>query len=155
MEWSKKQYNQQYENWMPWVEDNVLYYFTKDNKASYATKGTVYSLCDLFKHHVNIFQTDQLSKSKITGNEQVDNLQDGVNNLAAGQIGQGGLLQPVGDHISKEGINRAERGGKDDSGSYAGAMSDNAQAGASKVSEGAKGAGSYMGSFFGGKNEEK
>lgn len=24
---------------MPWVEDNVLYYFTKDNKASYATKG--------------------------------------------------------------------------------------------------------------------
>jgi hypothetical protein len=21
MEWSKKQYNQQYENWMPWVED--------------------------------------------------------------------------------------------------------------------------------------
>ncbi|KAI5196983.1 hypothetical protein E4T38_08259 [Aureobasidium subglaciale] len=136
MEWSKKQYNQQYENWMPWVEDNVLYYFTKDNKASYATK-------------------DQLSKSKITGNEQVDNLQDGVNNLAAGQIGQGGLLQPVGDHISKEGINRAERGGKDDSGSYAGAMSDNAQAGASKVSEGAKGAGSYMGSFFGGKNEEK
>ena len=39
MEWSKKQYNQQYENWMPWVEDNVLYYFTKDNKASYATKG--------------------------------------------------------------------------------------------------------------------
>lgn len=21
MEWSKKQYNQQYENWMPWIED--------------------------------------------------------------------------------------------------------------------------------------
>ncbi|RAQ36289.1 hypothetical protein DPQ28_11840, partial [Pasteurella multocida] len=62
MEWSKKQYNQQYENWMPWIEDNVLYYFTKDNKASYTTK-------------------DQLSKTKITGVEQVDNLQDGVNNL--------------------------------------------------------------------------
>lgn len=39
MEWTKKQYNQQYENYMPWIEDNVLYYFTKDNKASYATKG--------------------------------------------------------------------------------------------------------------------
>lgn len=43
MEWSKNQYNKQYENWMPWVEDNVLYYFTKDNKASYATKGVLSS----------------------------------------------------------------------------------------------------------------
>ncbi|KAG9647358.1 hypothetical protein KCU64_g10183, partial [Aureobasidium melanogenum] len=136
MEWSKKQYNQQYENWMPWIEDNVLYYFTKDNKASYTTE-------------------DQLSKTKITGVEQVDNLQDGVNNLAAGQVGQGGLLQPVGDHLSKEGINRAERGGKDDKGSYTGAIGSGAQAGASKISEGAKGAGSYVGSFFGGKKEEK
>ena len=100
-------------------------------------------------------QPDQLNKTKVTGVDQVDNLQDGVNNLAAGQIGQGGLLQPVGDHLSKEGINRAERGGKDDSGSYAGAMGSSAQAGASKVTEGAKGAGSYVGSFFGGKKEEK
>jgi hypothetical protein len=30
-----------------------------------------------------------------------------------------------------------------------------AQAGASKVTEGAKGAGSYVGSFFGGKQEKK
>jgi hypothetical protein len=44
MEWTKKQYNQQYENYMPWIEDNVLYYFTKDNKASYATKGMSNSL---------------------------------------------------------------------------------------------------------------
>jgi hypothetical protein len=44
MEWTKKQYNQQYENYMPWIEDNVLYYFTKDNKASYATKGMLYTL---------------------------------------------------------------------------------------------------------------
>jgi hypothetical protein len=34
-------------------------------------------------------------------------------------------------------------------------MGDSASAGASKVSEGAKGAGSYVGSFFGGKKEEK
>ena len=48
----------------------------------------------------------------------MDTLQDGVNNAAAQQVGKGGILQPVGDMASKEGINRAERGGKDDSGSY-------------------------------------
>jgi hypothetical protein len=154
MEWTKKQYNQQYENWYPWVEDNVLYYFTKDNKASYATKG-VFCLWQHTKPPYWPHFTDQLSKTKITGNEQVDNVQDGVNNLVGGQVGQGGLMQPVGDHVSKEGINRAERGGKDSNGSYAGAMGDSASAGASKVSEGAKGAGSYVGSFFGGKKEEK
>ena len=31
-------YNKQYESWMPWVEDKYLSWFTKDNKASYATK---------------------------------------------------------------------------------------------------------------------
>ena len=34
--WAKDQYN----NWVPWIEDMFLKYFTKDNKASYATKGT-------------------------------------------------------------------------------------------------------------------
>lgn len=33
-------YNRQYESWMPWVEDQYLKWFTKDNKASYATKRT-------------------------------------------------------------------------------------------------------------------
>ena len=50
--------------------------------------------------------------------EQVDKLQDGVNNLAASQVGQGGILQPVGDLASKEGATRAERGGKGEDGSY-------------------------------------
>ncbi|ORY72071.1 uncharacterized protein BCR38DRAFT_331050 [Pseudomassariella vexata] len=99
IEWAKEKYNQQYEVWMPWIEDNFLKYFTKDNKASYATKDT-------------------LDKSKVTGVKQVDTLQDGVHNLVSGQVGQGGLLQPVGDIASKEGINRAERGGKDDKGGY-------------------------------------
>ncbi|KAI0016755.1 hypothetical protein F4780DRAFT_666284 [Xylariomycetidae sp. FL0641] len=98
-EWAKQKYNEQYEVWMPWIEDTFLKYFTKDNKASYATK-------------------EQLGKTKVTGVEQVDNLQDGVNNVAAGQVGQGGLLQPVGDLLSKEGANRAERGGKGENGSY-------------------------------------
>jgi hypothetical protein len=54
----------------------------------------------------------------VTGVEQVDTLQDGVNDLAAGTVGKGGILQPVGDFASKEGVNRAERGGKDDKGSW-------------------------------------
>lgn len=109
----------------------------------------------------------------MTGIEQVDNLQDGVNNLVGGQVGKGGLLQPVGDMASKEGINRAERGGKDDQGSYGsplGGVTDpvvnnakaggssvaqGAQTGAGKLSEGAKSAGGYLGSFWGGKKEEK
>ena len=33
-------YNRQYDNWVPWVEDKYLQWFTKDNKASYATKRT-------------------------------------------------------------------------------------------------------------------
>lgn len=97
MEWAKQTYNEQYEVWMPWIEDKFLKYFTKDNKASCATK-------------------EQLDKTKVTHIEQVDTLQDGVNGAVAGQVGQGGLLQPVGDLVSKEGFNRAERGGKDEQG---------------------------------------
>lgn len=39
MEWTKQKYNEQYEVWWPWIEDNFLKYFTKDNKASHVTKG--------------------------------------------------------------------------------------------------------------------
>lgn len=61
---------------------------------------------------------DTLSKTKVTGIQQVDTLQDGVHNLVTGQIGQGGIGQPIGDLASREGINRAERRGKDDKGGY-------------------------------------
>ncbi|KAF2716035.1 hypothetical protein K431DRAFT_289744 [Polychaeton citri CBS 116435] len=153
LEWVKEGYYKQYENWMPWIEDQYLKWFTKDNKTSYAAKDT-------------------LDKSKVTGIEQVDTLQDGVNNLAAGQVGQGGLLQPVGDLASKEGVNRAERGGKDDSGSYGGPASnvtdpvvENAKAGGegvanagsgigSSLTSGVKGAGGYVSGLWGGKKEE-
>lgn len=37
-EWASQKYNQQYESWMPWIEDKYLSWFTKDNKTSYATK---------------------------------------------------------------------------------------------------------------------
>ncbi|KAF2834503.1 hypothetical protein M501DRAFT_964260, partial [Patellaria atrata CBS 101060] len=97
MEWTKQKYNEQYENWVPWIEDKYLSYFGKDNKASYATK-------------------QQLDKTKVTGISQVDTLQDSTNSLVSGQVGKGGLLQPAGDAVSKEGITRAERGGKDEEG---------------------------------------
>lgn len=101
----------------------------------------------------------ELDKSKVTGIEQVDTLQDGVNNVAAGQVGQGGLLQPLGDAVSKEGFNRTERQGKDDSGGYtpadlpgasavgsaAGNVSEGGKAVAGKVGEGLSGVGGLLG----------
>jgi hypothetical protein len=39
-EWVKEVYHNQYEKWMPWIEDKYLALFGKDNKASYVTKGT-------------------------------------------------------------------------------------------------------------------
>ncbi|KAI5369521.1 hypothetical protein Slin15195_G003970 [Septoria linicola] len=142
-EWIKEGYQHQKENWMPWIEDFYLRWFTNDNKASYATKDT-------------------LGKTKVTGVDQVDNLQDGANNLVAGQVGQGGLLQPVGDAFSKEGVNRAERGGKDDKGSYGGGAAssvtdpvvNNAKAAGQSVSSGAQGAGSYVTGLFGAGKKE-
>ena len=40
MEWTKQTYNSQYEKWVPWLEDQYLRWFTKDNKVSYSTKRT-------------------------------------------------------------------------------------------------------------------
>ncbi|KAK7702593.1 hypothetical protein SLS64_009556 [Diaporthe eres] len=138
-QYGKQVYNEQYERWMPWIEDFYLRWFTRDNKTSYATKDT-------------------LDKSKVTGVKQVDQLQDGVNNLVAGQFGQDGLLKPVGDAVSKEGVNRAERQGKDDSGSYApgpaGSVVNPIAQGGQKVGgglvDGGKAAGGYVGGLFGG-----
>ena len=100
-----------------------------------------------------------MDKTKVTGIEPVDKLQDGVNSTVSGQVGQGGLLQPIGDLAGKEGINRAERGGKDDSGSYTAAVESKdpsggylSSAGGSLYS-GAKSAGGYVGGMFGGKKE--
>jgi hypothetical protein len=64
------------------------------------------------------FATENLDQTKITGNEQVDNVQDGLHGLVAGQLGQGGLAQPIGDLVSKQGINRAEQSGMDEQGKY-------------------------------------
>ncbi|KAJ4388054.1 hypothetical protein N0V93_008659 [Gnomoniopsis smithogilvyi] len=134
-EYGKQVYNEQYERWMPWIEDFYLRWFTKDNKASYATKDT-------------------LDKSKVTGIKQVDNLQDGVHGLVAGQVGQDGMLAPVGDAFSKEGINRAERQGKDDDGNYvggpAGSVVNPIAQGGQAVGSGVANVGKSVGGLFGG-----
>jgi hypothetical protein len=39
-EWVREAYQEQYEKWVPWLEDQYLKWFGNgDNKASYATKG--------------------------------------------------------------------------------------------------------------------
>ena len=107
-----------------------------------------------------------------------------MNNLVGQQVGKGGLLQPVGDLASKEGVNRAERGGKDESGGYGGpgssvanpiasnaksggeavaggaqnagnTVAGGAQSAGNSVWGGAKSAGGYVGGMFGGKKEEQ
>jgi hypothetical protein len=41
----KEAYHDQYEKWMPWLEEQYLKWFGKgDNKASYVTKGKKESL---------------------------------------------------------------------------------------------------------------
>jgi hypothetical protein len=150
MEWAKKNYPDTYDRYVPWLEDMYLRWFTKDNKVSYTAK-------------------QNLDKTKVTGVKQVDTLQDGVNGLVSGQVGQGGLFQPVGDLASKEGVNRAERQGKDDDGGYvpsgvpgagamnatAGGVADGGKAVAGKTTEGIKGAGGYVGGLFGGGNKQE
>ncbi|KAK1140299.1 hypothetical protein N8T08_010502 [Aspergillus melleus] len=135
-EWVKEVYHDQYEKWMPWLEDQYLKWFGKgDNKASYVTKDT-------------------LSKSKVSGVKQVDQIQDDVHNLVGNQLGENGLLAPVGNAFSKEGINRAERGGKDENGSYGGplgGMTDPVVSGVKGAGQGvASGAQSVGGSIAGG-----
>lgn len=95
-----------------------------------------------------------MDKTKVTGVEQIDTVQDSVNNAVGQQVGKGGVLQPVGDMASSEGINRAERGGKDDSGSYAGAVGGYASSAGGSVLSGAKSAGSYVTGMFGGQKQE-
>ncbi|KAL4802126.1 hypothetical protein BDV18DRAFT_147555 [Aspergillus unguis] len=142
-QWVQEAYTEQYEKWMPWLEDQYLKWFGKgDNKASYATKDT-------------------LSKTKVTGSDQINQLQDDTNNLIGNQFGEKGLLAPVGNLASKEGVNRAERGGKDDDGSYGGALGGvtdpiikgGKNAGES-VSSGVQSVGSSIGGVFSGGNKQ-
>lgn len=100
---------------------------------------------------------DTLSQTKVTGSDKVDQIQDDTNNLVGNQLGDKGLLAPVGNLTSKEGVNRTERGGKDESGSYAGALSgvtdqvvEGGKGVASTVQSGAQNVGSSIGNVLGG-----
>lgn len=53
---------------------------------------------------------DKLKATKITGDKNVDAIQDRVAEGVGGQFAKGGLLGGVGEISSKEGVNRAERG---------------------------------------------
>lgn len=57
-----------------------------------------------------------MDKTKITGDKNVDAIQDGVNEGVTGQLGKGGLLEGVGNLTSKEVFTRSERGGKNEQG---------------------------------------
>lgn len=84
-------------------------------------------------------------------------MQDDANNLVGNQLGENGLLAPVGNLVSQEGINRAERGGKDENGSYGGPLGvvtdpvikEGKSVGAS-VTDGVRSVGSSIGSVLGG-----
>jgi len=96
MDWTKQKYNSYYESYMPWIEDKYLQWFG-ENKTSYVAK-------------------DNLKKTKVTGDKNVDAAQDGVAEGVGGQFGKGGLGEGVGKLTSKEGFSRSERGGKNDKG---------------------------------------
>jgi hypothetical protein len=59
-----------------------------------------------------------MDKTKITGDKNVDAIQDGVNEGVTGQLGKGGVLEGVGNLTSKEVFTRSERGGKNESGKH-------------------------------------
>jgi len=65
-----------------------------------------------------LIEIDSLSKTKFSGVNEVDQVQDDASNLVGNQLGDRGVLSPIGQAVSKEGVNRAERGGKGEDGKY-------------------------------------
>ncbi|KAL4965543.1 uncharacterized protein BDV14DRAFT_199947 [Aspergillus stella-maris] len=186
-EWVKEAYNDQYEKWMPWLEDQYLKWFGGgDNKASYIAKGmstpTTTSIPASastaprdstlpIPFYTSIIEgakltlsthLDNLDKTKISGDPRLDQLQDDTNNLIGNQLGEKGYLAPVGNLVSKEGVNRGERGGKDESGSYGGSMLggvtdpvvNGGKSAGQGISSGAQSVGSSVGGVFGGGSKQ-
>jgi hypothetical protein len=60
----------------------------------------------------------ELDKTKITGDKNIDSIQDGVNGAVTGQFKKGGALEGVGNLASKEVFTRSERQGKNEQGKY-------------------------------------
>jgi hypothetical protein len=72
VEWAKEKANEQYEAWLPWIEDTFLKYFTKDNKASYVAKGTSLS------HDSYMFYTRDVSSTLLFSLHLLDSQQSHV-----------------------------------------------------------------------------
>lgn len=100
-----------------------------------------------------IQRLDALDKSKVTGIKQVDQLQGDINNLIGNQVGENGVAAPLGNLASKEGINRVERNGKDEQGSYGEGISGYTDSVAKGVSGGAESAKNFLG--FGGQSNKE
>ncbi|KAL8829668.1 MAG: hypothetical protein Q9191_001877 [Dirinaria sp. TL-2023a] len=88
--WYSRKYEEYYTAYVPWLEDKVLAWFG-ENKTSYTTK-------------------EQLRKTEITGDKNIDAIQDGAAEGVGSQLAKGGCLAPVGEGVSKEGVNRAGKG---------------------------------------------
>jgi hypothetical protein len=71
-----------------------------------------------FLYRTNTLPIGEMDKTKITGDKNVDAIQDGVNEGVTGQLGKGGVLEGVGNLTSKEVFTRSERGGKNESGKH-------------------------------------
>jgi len=129
MEWSKNKYNEYYNHYMPWIEDKYLNWYG-ENKTSYTAK-------------------EQLKGNKISGDKNLNAVQDGVADGVGGQFASGGLLGGVGDAVSKEGINRTERGEPQEQGKT---WTDSATGAGQSV---AGGASSLTGGMLGGGGDDK
>jgi len=77
----KSWYSGYYDSTWRWVEDTYLKYFG-ENRASYGVKDT-------------------LRKTEITGNKDVDGIQENVNNLVGNTLGSNGIAGGVGDALDK------------------------------------------------------
>lgn len=94
---------------------------------------------------------DSLSKTKVSGVNEVDQVQDDVSNLVGNQLGDRGVLSPVGQVVSKEGVNRAERGGKGEDGKYFSGGSGDIGGAGDKIGQGIQGGVSGLKGVLGGK----
>ena len=129
-------------------------FFPHAEAAHYVSQCLDASACTSSNLDVNL-SPEQLRKTEITGNKQVDAIQDGLAEGVGGQFGKGGLLGVVGEGVSDQGVTRAERGdtgplspeeAKKQQKGYLGGATD----AASNAGSGVLNAGKSMGGWLGG-----
>jgi len=133
MEWTRNKYNDYYNSYMPWVEDKYLQWFG-ENKTSYTTKETL--------------------KTDVTGDKNVNSIQNGIAEGVGGQFSKGGALNSVGEAVSSEGFNRYEHAAPEADKQGKG-WTDSARDGASSVGGAVSGVGSSVGGLLGGGQKDE